>query len=145
MCKRHIYHLFVASHRPPTGDLAHNPGMCPDWESNLRPFHLQVSAQSTEPHQSGHIKLNSLALAGVAQRIECWPANQRVTGSIPSLEHMLGLQARSPVKGRNMTGNNTLMFLSLSLKQQQEENLILWSDLSLTHRIFSVSKNTILI
>ena len=24
----------VASHVPPTGDLAHNPGMCPDWESN---------------------------------------------------------------------------------------------------------------
>ena len=22
----------VASHAPPTGDLAHNPGMCPDWE-----------------------------------------------------------------------------------------------------------------
>ena len=25
----------VASHVPPIGDLAHNPGMCPDWESNL--------------------------------------------------------------------------------------------------------------
>ena len=24
----------VASHMPPTGDLALNPGMCPDWESN---------------------------------------------------------------------------------------------------------------
>ena len=24
----------VASHTPPTGNLAHNPGMCPDWESN---------------------------------------------------------------------------------------------------------------
>ena len=24
----------VASHAPPTGDLAHNPGMCPDWDSN---------------------------------------------------------------------------------------------------------------
>ena len=24
----------VASHRPPTGDLAHNPGMCPDWKFN---------------------------------------------------------------------------------------------------------------
>ena len=23
-----------ASHTSPTGDLAHNPGMCPDWESN---------------------------------------------------------------------------------------------------------------
>ena len=24
----------AASHVPPTGDLASNPGMCPDWESN---------------------------------------------------------------------------------------------------------------
>ena len=24
----------VASHAPPTGDLAHNPDKCPDWESN---------------------------------------------------------------------------------------------------------------
>ena len=28
----------VASHVPPTGDLAHNPGTCPDWESNQQPF-----------------------------------------------------------------------------------------------------------
>ena len=25
---------WVASHMPPTEDLASNPGMCPDWESN---------------------------------------------------------------------------------------------------------------
>ena len=28
----------VASHVPPTGDLARNPGMCPDWELNWRPL-----------------------------------------------------------------------------------------------------------
>ena len=28
------YQCVVASHVPPTGDLACNPGMCPDWESN---------------------------------------------------------------------------------------------------------------
>ena len=34
----------VAFHTPPTGDLAHNPGMCPDWESNQIPldFHRPV-------------------------------------------------------------------------------------------------------
>ena len=37
----------VASHVSPTGDLACNPGICPDWESNPRPFHSQASAQST--------------------------------------------------------------------------------------------------
>ena len=39
------------------------------------------------------------ALAGVAQWTEQQPLNQRVTGSIPSLGHMSGLQARSPVGG----------------------------------------------
>ena len=28
----------VASHTPPTKDLAHNPGMRPDWELNQQPF-----------------------------------------------------------------------------------------------------------
>ena len=43
----------VASCTSPTGDLAHNPGMCPDWESNQQPFGSQASTQSTEPHQRG--------------------------------------------------------------------------------------------
>ena len=37
----------VASPMPPTGDLARNPGMCPDWESNQRPFGSQAGTQST--------------------------------------------------------------------------------------------------
>ena len=43
----------AASHTPPTGDLARSPGMCPDWESNWRPFGSQADTQSTEPHQLG--------------------------------------------------------------------------------------------
>ena len=43
-------HWSVAFRMPPTGDLAHHPGMCSDWESNQRPFGLQASTQSTEPH-----------------------------------------------------------------------------------------------
>ena len=31
----------VTCHVVPTGDLACNPGMCPDWESNQRPFGSQ--------------------------------------------------------------------------------------------------------
>ena len=31
----------VASHVPSTEDLAHNPGMCPHWESNQWPFGSQ--------------------------------------------------------------------------------------------------------
>ena len=35
--EREKHPCVVASHTPPTGDLACNPGMCPDW----RPFGLQ--------------------------------------------------------------------------------------------------------
>ena len=37
----------------PYWDLARNPGMCPDWESNQWPFGSQACAQSTELHQPG--------------------------------------------------------------------------------------------
>ena len=47
------YQCVVASHMPLTGDLAHNPGMCPDWEWNQRPFGSQAGTQSPKPHQPG--------------------------------------------------------------------------------------------
>ena len=46
-------HQLVASYTPPTGDLARNPGLCPDWEFNQRPFHLQAGTQLSEPHRPG--------------------------------------------------------------------------------------------
>ena len=49
--EKHPY--VVAFHAPLTGDLAYNPGLCPDWESNWQPFGLQAHVQSTEPHQLG--------------------------------------------------------------------------------------------
>ena len=39
----------------PNGDLAHNPGVCPDWELNRQPFGSQAHTQSTEPYQPGHL------------------------------------------------------------------------------------------
>ena len=47
------HQCMVASHMPPTGDLACNPGICPNWELNLWPFDSQAHTQSTEPHQPG--------------------------------------------------------------------------------------------
>ena len=44
-----------APHPTPTGDLACHPGMCPYQELNPWPPGLQAAAQSTEPHQPGHI------------------------------------------------------------------------------------------
>ena len=43
----------VASYAPPSGDVARNPGMCPNWESNRRHFGSQGGTESTEPHQPG--------------------------------------------------------------------------------------------
>ena len=43
----------VPSHTPPTEDLACNPGMFPDWESNHQPFSPEAGTQSTELHQPG--------------------------------------------------------------------------------------------
>ena len=46
-------HQLAASCMHPTRDLAHSPGMHPDWESNWGPFNSQAGTQSTEPHQPG--------------------------------------------------------------------------------------------
>ena len=43
----------VAYCMPPPEDLAHNPGICPDWESNPPPFASQACAWSTELHKPG--------------------------------------------------------------------------------------------
>ena len=40
--------------RTPYWGPAHNPGMCPDWESNQRSFGSQAGTQSTEPHHQGY-------------------------------------------------------------------------------------------
>ena len=47
------YQCVIAPHTSPPGDLARNPGMCPDWESNQQPFGSQARTQSTKPHQPG--------------------------------------------------------------------------------------------
>ena len=41
------------SYTPLTGDLAHNPGMCPDRELNQQLFGSQAGVQFTELHQPG--------------------------------------------------------------------------------------------
>ena len=51
--EREKHQCVVASHVSQTGDLAHNPGIYLDWESNHQPFGLQAATQYTEPHQPG--------------------------------------------------------------------------------------------
>ena len=43
--KRKKHQCVVASHVPPIGDLAHNPGMCPDWGLNQHPLALSHTSQ----------------------------------------------------------------------------------------------------
>ena len=44
--EREKHQCVVASHVVPTGDLACNPGMCPDWELNWQPFASQLNPLS---------------------------------------------------------------------------------------------------
>ena len=46
----------------PTGDLACNPGLYSDWESNWQPFGSQAGTQSTVPNQPGLISIISSQL-----------------------------------------------------------------------------------
>ena len=62
-------------------------------------FSLELMFPSLPLSLPFSLKSISIALSGVAQWIERWPAGQRVTGSIPSLWHTPGLWARSPVGG----------------------------------------------
>ena len=50
--KRYI-NVWLPLKRPPLLGTAYNPGMCPNWDSNWRPFGSQAGTQSTEPHQPG--------------------------------------------------------------------------------------------
>ena len=58
----------------------------------------EVAAEraQTIPHSHVVDKNQRGALPGMAQWIECQPANQRVASLILSLGYMPGLQARSP-------------------------------------------------
>ena len=45
--------MCIASHVAPTGDLACNPGMCPDWELNQRLFGSQPALNPLSLYQPG--------------------------------------------------------------------------------------------
>ena len=48
------YRCVVATPAPCTGDLAHNPGMCPDWELNQQPFDSQPVLNPLRYTSQGH-------------------------------------------------------------------------------------------
>ena len=67
---------------------------------------------SVTPSTEVYKNAQKVTLAGVTQWIECQPANQRVTSSIPTQGTYLG--CRTDGQQGHMRGNHTLMFLSLS-------------------------------
>ena len=81
--------------------LSHSISLPPPFSFSLHAPHLCPPLSISPPLSSflSLSKINTLALAGVAQWIECQPADQRVTDSISSLGYMPGLWARSPERG----------------------------------------------
>ena len=97
--KRGKHQCVVASHTPPTWDPACNPGMCPDWELNWRPFDSQASSQPLS-HTSQGIFLTILPLdlclvsevhgdnsmhGGLMPRISSGPASHGLSAPQPDL------------------------------------------------------------
>ena len=72
-----------------TGDLASNPGMCPGWELNQRPFGSQAGAQSTEPHHQGTYTQKVLSKF----KILCWSSFIAILGHMWPMGHRLDTPA----------------------------------------------------
>ena len=73
-------HQYVVAFRGlPTGDLADNPSMCLDWESNLRAFASNSSTQSTDPQQPGQ----ETSLYSFTLQIEFLAMTGNSSGSLP--------------------------------------------------------------
>ena len=80
-------HRSVASCMLLPGDLACNPGMCPNWDSNQRPFTSQAGTQPTEPHKPGQ-KLHFIVYAiTVVLIIPLCPAPPCTTHSLRQTPH----------------------------------------------------------
>ena len=120
----------VASCMPPTGELASNLGMCPDWESNRRSLGSWADTQSTEPQHPGLIenfqnyrgkatspqnKLGSILLTKAAEIIIFWT---KMTTTV-YVETVI----QSLVKHRhNNKWNDSLWIVKEAIKIHREES-----------------------
>ena len=89
----------VATGAPPTGDLAHNPGVCPDWESNRRHSGFQAGTQCTEPHQPGWLMLFVTSLT--SSRYLRWHSLRGAPTHITCIVHDK-LDGEAPLLGRSL-------------------------------------------
>ena len=84
----------------PTGGLAWSPGMCPDWESNPRPFGSQVGAQFTELYQSELFLISSLCIQCILNTF-CF---KNVDGIIARGSGVLEVLCKQAFSGTHMGG-----------------------------------------
>ena len=69
----------VASHTPPTGDLALNPGICPDGELNQRSFGSQHSLALTPLSHTSHGSKYNLKIN--TYKIQSWIFFKKLSSS----------------------------------------------------------------
>ena len=93
----------VASCVPPTGDLAHNPGTCPDWELNQWLFGSQASTQSTEPHQPGPF-LPILENPNLVKKTTALPASDLLESLHTELCQFISGIKPTPVRANKIKG-----------------------------------------
>ena len=78
---------------PPTGDPAHSPGMCPDWELNWQTFGLQAGTQSTEPHQPGLknliLKQGAIYLGLIEKLRQSWRTDTKTLEVIGNAQNLI--------------------------------------------------------
>ena len=79
MCEIYIDWFPLACPQPPTMDPDWNPGMCPDWESNQRPFGSPASTQFTKPHQPGPGLFNECFISTIGDT-SFWHQVTRIQG-----------------------------------------------------------------
>ena len=73
-------HRSVASRTPPPGGLAHNPGTCPDRETNRRPCGPQAGTQSLS-HTGQGASWHLLKEDSVAALLSARPPASRTQGA----------------------------------------------------------------
>ena len=111
----------------PPGDLAHNPGMCPDCELNRLPFGSQFGAQSSEPHQPG---LKSMAFLYTNNELSEKETRKEISFTMVTRKiKYLGINLSKEVKDLYLENYTTL-------KKETEEDTNKWK-----HIMFMDCKN----
>ena len=81
----------VASRAPPTGELAHNPGMCPDWESTGDPLVCRLALKPLSHTSQGCLSLEHVQHYSFSETSDICPV-----GTLPGENASCPVQAVFP-------------------------------------------------